>query len=61
MDDQHIPSTLRSQTEDQEAQAEDSDLEKRDTDPCPSMDEEESPESDGKPIEYPHLRTRFAD
>jgi len=63
MDDEHIPSTLRSPTEtdDQTSKTEITNLEERDTDPCEPPDEEDSPESDGRPIEYPHLHRQVDD
>lgn len=68
MDDrsQHLPPALfgRSEAYDQEAEADDPNFEERDTYPCaPPQDWDSSPESDRKPIEYPHLQLalRFDD
>ena len=58
-DRQHLPSALygRSEAYAEEAEADDPDIEQRDTHPCPPPQDrdEEAPESDGKPVEYPHL------
>ena len=60
MDDQsrqHLPPALygRSEVYSQEDETDDPDVEERDTNPCSPPDEEESPESDRLPVEYPHL------
>lgn len=69
MDDQtrlHLPAALygRSEVYAEEAEADDSDIETRDTYPCVApQDRDSSPESDRKPVEYPHLQLalRFDD
>ena len=47
----------RSEAYAEEAEADDPDIEQRDTYPCesPQDRDSEAPESDGKPVEYPHL------
>ena len=68
MDDprqQHLSPALfaRSEAYDpEEAEADDPDIEQRDTYPCASPQDwtdETSPESDGKPIEHLHLQLAF--
>jgi len=62
MNDQHLSPALYARSEVQdpdEAHAVEEAL--KDTDPCPPLDEEDSPESDGRPIEYPHLHRQVDD
>lgn len=59
MDDrQHLSPALYGRSEAYDEEADDPNFQERDTYPCepPQDRDEESPESDRKPVEYPHLQ-----